>query len=136
MEPKTRSRQKNWLGLKRIRPRLFEVRSGRLGVNLQLTLVDEYMVMRGVGRTAEAEDTLRISPFLRSTILGRTSRHIWVTDTTLQLMSCWENSVALGICNECQEKQVVDHKEKTHRNRNKRTRTKRKRTLVIKQDEG
>ena len=60
------------------------------------TLVLEYMVIRGVGRTAEAEEMFRMRPFLRSTILSRTSRHILVTDTTLQLINECENSVTLG----------------------------------------
>lgn len=61
------------------------------------TLVLEYIVMRGVGRTAEAEEMLRMRPFLRSTICPRTRMHILVTETTLQLMRDEENSVALGI---------------------------------------
>ena len=63
---------------------------------LFFTFVLEYIVMRGVGRTADAEDTFRINPFLRSTIWLITKMHICVTDTTLQLMRDWENSVALG----------------------------------------
>ncbi len=55
------------------------------------------MVMSGVGRTAEAEEMFKISPFLRSTIWPKTRMHILVTETTLQLMRDCENSVALGI---------------------------------------
>jgi hypothetical protein len=37
-------------------------------VESNFTLVEEYMVIRGVGKTAEAEDTFKIKPFLRATI--------------------------------------------------------------------
>ena len=60
------------------------------------TFVLEYIVIRGVGSTADAEDTFRINPFLRSTICLKTRIHICVTETTLQLIRDWENSVALG----------------------------------------
>ena len=66
-------------------------------MNQIYTLVLEYIVISGVGRTAEADEMLRISPFFRSTIWPSTRMHILVTETTLQLISDEENSVALGI---------------------------------------
>ena len=51
----------------------------------------EYNVMRGVGKKAEAEEMFRINPFLRSTIWGRTSNDMRVTERTLQLMSDSQN---------------------------------------------
>lgn len=64
-----------------------------------LTLVLEYIVMKGVGRTAEAEEMFKMTPFLRWTIFSRTKRHILVTDTTLQLISECANSLLFGTWN-------------------------------------
>lgn len=65
----------------------------------KFTLVLEYMVIRGVGRTAEAEEMFRMRPFFRWTIFSRTKRHIRVTDTTLQLINEWANSLLFGTWN-------------------------------------
>lgn len=51
------------------------------------TFVLEYMVIKGVGRTADAEETFKINPFLRSTICLSTRMHICVTEITLQLIN-------------------------------------------------
>lgn len=60
------------------------------------TLVLEYIERSGDGRTADAEETLRIRPLRFSAILGRRRRVMPVTDRMLQCISRVQKAPASG----------------------------------------
>ena len=53
--------------------------------------------MRGVGRTAEHEETFKMRPFLRLTICPTTMAHMFATDEELQFMIDLEKANTSGI---------------------------------------
>lgn len=60
------------------------------------TLVLEYMESRGDGRTADADETLRIRPLRFSAILGNKRSVIPVTDSILQCINLVQKAPASG----------------------------------------